>query len=164
MPRILATLLLLILTSTTFHAQKYYIEQTGVDTLDRDGLSPQSAWASLHYASTRITSYDTLLLGIGNFYEKETSYVPEGVKIYGQGTEHTKVIASDEWMVSDSMNAEFPSDYMIYAKNKNAIEIKNIHFLSQDTSDMPNGALFFERSDSIVLSNIFIEDFRWTGA
>jgi hypothetical protein len=145
-------------------SQTYYIRTDGIDSELRDGLSENTAWASLSYACSRTDdSGDTLLIGSGNFYETQTSFPHNNMVIQGVDTSSTHLYASINWQVSDTIRNELPTDYLIYLDRKNNFKLSNIHFSSADTSNMLNGAFFGFRSDYLDIHHVKIENFRWSG-
>lgn len=82
----------------------YYVSTAGVDAPGRDGLSWQTAWNSLAYASDRTPQGNhTIQLGSGRFVATETARPKSGVTIAGMGhsgENTTQIVAATNWQLS----------------------------------------------------------------
>lgn len=84
----------------------YYVSTNGADSANRDGLSWQTAWRSLAYASDRTPAGDhTIQIGSGKFVATQTAMPKSGVTIAGRGNHgrsRTQIIASPTWQLAAS--------------------------------------------------------------
>ena len=65
----------------------FYVRVDGEDSGARDGSSPETAWATLGYACSRIEEPALLEVGPGTFAETQVIEPTEGVHIRGSGSE-----------------------------------------------------------------------------
>ncbi len=60
----------------------YYVSTNGTDSAERDGLSWETAWRLLSYASDRVPAGDHIIqMGSGKFVASQTAYPDDGVTI-----------------------------------------------------------------------------------
>lgn len=146
----------------------YYVSVTGVDSEERDGLSWETAWNSLAYASDRVPQGEnTIQLGAGTFIATETARPKSGVTIVGveqvRGNS-TQITASPDWPLSDSpRNANsILNEYLIVLQNAQDITIRDV-LLASNPEHRITGAVYVSHSENIALHNLIVKDFRWTG-
>ncbi|MEM6713600.1 MAG: Ig-like domain-containing protein [Cyanobacteria bacterium P01_C01_bin.147] len=146
----------------------YYVSSEGVDSESRDGLSWETAWASLAYASDRVPAGEnTIQLSSGTFIATETAMPNSGVTIVGNGSDGenaTRIIASSDWeLSSDPRNkAAGLSEYLIAIQNGENITIQDIALASTPEHRI-SGAVYVIASDNITIRDTKIRDFRWAG-
>lgn len=74
----------------------YYIDTTGVDDAGRNGLTTGTAWATLSYACTRVTTAgDTIFVNAGTYTETAQSALAVGVNIMGAGVTSIITVNTD---------------------------------------------------------------------
>ena len=146
----------------------YYVSTTGVDSANRDGLSWQTAWGSLSYASDRVPEgTHTIQLGRGAFVATETARPKSGVTIAGMGHDgqnSTQIIASPNWRLSENpRKAEnVLREYLIVLNKTNDITIRDL-ILASEPAHRITGAVHISGSENITLHDLTVRDFRWVG-
>ncbi len=146
----------------------YFVSTTGVDSEDRDGLSWETAWNSLAYASERVPEgVNTIQLGAGTFVATETARPKSGVTIAGmgrQGDNRTQIIASTDWQLSENplQASDVRSEYLIAIDNANNIIIRDL-VLSSESRHQITGAVHVSGSEDISIHDLTVRDFRWAG-
>ncbi|MEL7332966.1 MAG: right-handed parallel beta-helix repeat-containing protein [Cyanobacteria bacterium J06560_2] len=146
----------------------YYVSPTGADSADRDGLSAQTAWQSLAYASDRTPAGDhTIQLSAGTFVATETARPKSGITIVGAGHEgetQTKIVASADWPLSaDPTSAtRIDSEYLIALKAVQDVTIRDLTLTSEPSHHI-TGAVHAERANGLTVHHVTVQDFRWAG-
>lgn len=146
----------------------YYVSTTGTDSLERDGLSLQTAWRSLSYASDRIPAGNhTLQLGSGKFVATETARPKSGLTIVGMGNSgenQTQIVASPDWGLSASPRGNNRADreYLIAFRRRQNITIRDL-VLASEPEHRITGALYAAGSNNISVHDVTVRDFRWAG-
>ncbi|MEM9091381.1 MAG: right-handed parallel beta-helix repeat-containing protein [Cyanobacteria bacterium P01_F01_bin.53] len=152
----------------------YYVSTTGADSAARDGLSWETAWSSLSYASDRVPEGDHLIqLGAGTFTATETARPKSGITIAGMregdGPSQTQLIASSDWLLSadpsgdaDGNSGELANEYLIAFRNAQDITIRDLTLASHPDHHI-TGAINVWRSRDIAIHDLSIKNFRWSG-
>ncbi|MEO1299193.1 MAG: hypothetical protein AAFW75_26130, partial [Cyanobacteria bacterium J06636_16] len=146
----------------------YYVSTTGVDAAERDGLSWETAWSSLAYASDRVPEGDhTIQLGSGTFVATETAHVKSGITISGmgqEGAEETRIVAASNWPLSANPrdNDDVLNEYLIVFQDAQNITIQNLA-LTSESGHRITGAINAFGSENITLRDLAVKDFRWVG-
>lgn len=141
---------------------------TGADVAARDGLSPETAWRSLAYASDRTPEGNhTIQLGPGTFVATETAYLKSGVTVTGAGREgpqKTQIVASTDWPLSNNPRASDRTldEYLIVLQNTQNITLKNL-VLASEPSHRITGAVHVAKSEAVTIHDVSVNDFRWVG-
>ena len=146
----------------------YYVSTAGADAAGRDGLSWQTAWKSLAYASDRTPQGNhTIQLGSGKFVATKTARPKSGVTIAGMGhsgENKTQIVAATDWKLSaDPEKSDRPfSEYLIAFQDAKNITIRDL-MLSSQPEHRITGALYGLGSKDITLHDLTVKDFRWAG-
>ena len=146
----------------------YYVSTTGVDSANRDGLSWQTAWGSLAYASDRVPEgKHTIQLGSGTFVATETARPKSGLTIAGMGHDDengTQIIASPNWRLSRNPRKarDVRREYLIVLTKTNDISIRDL-VLASEPDHRITGAVHISGANNIMLHDLTIRDFRWAG-
>ncbi|MGF1523918.1 MAG: right-handed parallel beta-helix repeat-containing protein [Leptolyngbyaceae cyanobacterium] len=146
----------------------YYVATTGVDAAERDGLSWETAWRSLAYASDRVPEGNhTIQLGAGTFVATETAYVKSGVTIRGRGSEGTagtRIVAASNWPLAadPEESGDVLNEYLMVLQNAQDITIQNLA-LTSEPGHRITGAVYAFGSERITLRDLTVKDFRWVG-
>lgn len=146
----------------------YYVSVSGIDSADRDGLSWETAWSTLDYASRHVPEGShTIQLGEGLFVETQTAWLRSGMTIAGinrNGENKTQIIASRDWPKSESAHrGNFPvEEYLISAQNIEDVTIRDISLASYPEHRIA-GALFAKQVKHLDIFNVEVNDFRWAG-
>ena len=73
----------------------YYVRTDGVNTSSRNGLSPSTAWATLSYASSRVSqSGSTIYVESGNYTDNNRVNLAVGVNVVGNSTTRPNITTS----------------------------------------------------------------------
>jgi len=146
----------------------YYVSTDGIDSESRDGLSWETAWASLAYASDRVPAGDnTIQLSSGTFIATETATLQSGVTVVGGGRDGetaTQIVASPDWELSPDPRDETAAlnEYLIVIQNGQNITIQDLALTSTPEHRI-TGAVYVSGSDNITVQNTTVRDFRWAG-
>lgn len=146
----------------------YYVSSEGIDSESRDGLSWETAWASLAYASDRVPAGDNIIqLSSGTFIATETATPRSGVTVVGNGSNGenvTRIVASPDWELSPDPRDEAAAlnEYLIVIQNGQNITIRDLALTSTPEHRI-TGAVYVSGSNDIAVQNTLVRDFRWTG-
>ena len=146
----------------------YYVSTTGVDSAERDGLSWQTAWNSLAYASDRVPEGNhTIQLSSGKFVATKTARPKSGVTIAGMGrsgNNTTQIVASANWPLSadPSDDSSTLNEYLIAFRGAQGITIRDLALASEPKHRI-TGAIYASGSENIILHDLTVKDFRWAG-
>ncbi|MFN6945730.1 MAG: T9SS type A sorting domain-containing protein [Cytophagaceae bacterium] len=84
--------LLFLISCKGVLAGSYHVSTSGSDSQEADGLSPETAWASLYYAADRIKDVQgnhTIFLEAGVFVENLPIKLNNRISVIGRGTDKT---------------------------------------------------------------------------
>lgn len=166
--RVLATAVaFLAAIAPASNAATLYVSVEGQDAEDRDGRSPETAWASLAYACERTPAGEHLIqLGSGTFVAERTAHAKDGVTIAGRGHEGdnaTRIVASATWNLSEDPNSGNPVDeYLLFLQKAKNVTIRNLALGSKPEHRI-TGALLCRGSEDIIIHDLHVHDFRWAG-
>ncbi|MGP1383528.1 MAG: Ig-like domain-containing protein [Thainema sp.] len=146
----------------------YYVSVTGIDAPDRDGLSWETAWNSLAYASDRVSAGNhTIQLGSGTFIATETARPQSGITIAGMrrdGETRTEILATSDWSLSsDPRDGTVAlNEYLITLQNVQDITIRDLTLASHPEQRI-TGGVYGAAVDNVAVERTAIKDFRWAG-
>ncbi len=146
----------------------YYVSEIGVDSASHDGLSWQTAWHSLAYASDRVpTGNNTIHLGSGKFVATQTARPKSGITIAGMGDSGesaTQIIASPNWQLAAVPNETNSglSEYLIAVQDAQNITIQDL-VLASEPQHRITGALYASDAENVTIHDVIVRDFRWAG-
>ena len=146
----------------------YYVSTAGTDSAEQDGLSWQTAWRSLSYASDRVPAGNHVIqLGSGKFVATQTVRPKDGVTITGMGSRGenvTQIVASASWPLAavPSENESGLEEYLIVVRDGQDITIRDLALLSEPEHRI-TGAFYAVDSQKIAIHDVVVKDFRWTG-
>ncbi len=159
---------LLFISTEQLIMSTYYVSITGTDSIAHDGLSLQTAWRSLSYASDRVPAGNhTIQLGSGKFVATQTASPKSGVTIAGmgdRGEDSTHIVASPSWQLAETPNEKKSglSEYLITFRGKQNITIRDLTLASEPEHRI-TGAFYAADSKNIVIRDVTVQDFRWAG-
>lgn len=110
---------------------------TGVDSEARDGLSWETTWSSLAYASDCVPQGENMVqLGSGTFVAAETAQPKSGFTIAGVGQARgnsTQIIASPDWPLSETPcnGNSVLNEYLIVIQNAQDITVRDVLLASE---------------------------------
>ena len=147
----------------------YYVSTAGTDAAGRDGLSWQTAWRSLSYASDHVPAGShTIQLSAGKFVATKTARPKSGVTIAGMGhsgENATQIIASNNWRLSavpEDGNSIATDEYLVAFRGEQGITIRDLALASEPKHRI-TGAIYASGSENITLHDLTVKDFRWAG-
>lgn len=163
-------LLLTALCTDTFH-----VRADGVDDAARDGLSPETAFASLAYACERLpdaenaTDPNTIQVGPGEFLCSRPAIVPSNTNIFGngfhgKGDNFSRLVTSTDWQLRDTpCEGPLEDESLIVLKKKSSnIRVSGIQLESPEDHRLTGGITMDACSD-IKIDTCRFRNFRWFG-
>ena len=160
--RVFVALVIALLPATVL-ADACFVTTEGVDDDTRNGRSEKSAWASLAYACDRVPEgQHAIHIAPGEYTAVRTARPKSGLTIVARkprGKDVTRIVASKEWKLDSSPHEASSADYLVAFEKVKAIKIHSLSPAS-DPCHRINGAIRSFRSESIVLQDMVIEEFR----
>ena len=137
---------ILALTNITVYSTAYYVSETGNNS--NNGLSPQTAFATLQYAADLVSAGDSVLVLAGN-------YVGFDIRTNGNANNPIVIKAIESSVVIDERNAVTPD----------GINIENANWIIVDgfeVQDQPRAGIRAAVSDFITIKNNYCHNNqRW---
>ncbi|MEM9018411.1 MAG: hypothetical protein AAGC68_15460, partial [Verrucomicrobiota bacterium] len=99
--------LALVVLSGAVRAEEYHVTVDGADDPNRDGLTRETAWASLAFACDQVPDdgeAHTILVRAGSYEATRTAFPKSNTSIIGEGAggnKKTEIVASREWELSE---------------------------------------------------------------
>jgi hypothetical protein len=156
----------------------FFCSTHGIDREDRDGLTEQTAWASLAYACDRVAEGEHAIHVLpGTYTADRTAYPKNGVAIIGRqpdGPEVSRIVASKDWILrplADPEGHEGMDEYLIAASAQRAdgnwhpvskMKVSNLELCS-DPQHRITGAVYCRDGTDVNLQFLRVHDFRWNG-
>ncbi|MGD1897660.1 MAG: right-handed parallel beta-helix repeat-containing protein [Phormidesmis sp.] len=145
----------------------YYVSTNGVDSPGRDGLSWETAWQSLSFASEQVPAGNHVIqLGPGEFIATETARPQSGIQIVGSKgpAEETSIIASDSWPLSSDPRDQnsVANEYLLDLQDVQNISVQKLT-LSSSQQHPITGAIRVAGSQNVQLHDLSVKHFRWSG-
>lgn len=161
------TLLLSFLFCSSLYADDFYVSTNGIDSSARDGLSWESAWASLAYACEQIPGgAHHIHLGEGEFVANRTAKLKSGFTLSGvgaKGEKKTRLIASTSWELSEIPSKDDISDeFLLTLEKVNSVSIHDL-ILCSEPNNRITGAIYCIGSEEVSIHDVYVHDFRWAG-
>jgi len=137
----------------------YYIDPNGIDSIDRDGLTTGTAWASLSYACSRATTVgDTIFVNAGIYTEPTYSETSVGVSMLGASKELCKI----HFTYNDATFSNACIRLVSTTENTPGNQfIKNLTITGSNLT--AQHGIYIRRRGNITIENVIIEDFLQNG-
>ncbi len=161
-----------------------YVRTDGADTLDRDGLTPETAFKSLAYACDRTAAGSTILMGPGEFEATRAAVLKSDYTLVGNGAEGpdaTVIKAAPDWKTIDGLpeprtnqvNSLNIANYLAILNPKSTnlgqvasnLSISDIKFMSNslDPEELIEGGVLLRDVTNVTFKDVVFENFIWTG-
>lgn len=162
-------LIVLFLAGTSVFAAKYHVMVGGLDDPSRDGLSWETAWASLAFGCEQVPDMGEhkILIRAGTYEATRTAYPKSGTTISGEsahGKMRTRLVASESWQVSPTFQSDAPpiAEHLIGLRKVKNVRIQNLSLISPPDHRLTGGIAVYNCED-VVIERLSLRDFRWNG-
>jgi len=138
----------------------YYIDNTGVDTSSRNGLTTATAWRTLSYACAHVNTLGSIIhINTGTYTETSQSVLAVGVSIEGDGL--TSIIHSHVSGNDPSLNGELkPTIRLESAADGGTNGNQSISNFKMDGSSLEsNAAILVWARSNVSIHDMYIVDF-----
>ena len=143
----------------------YYVRMGGTDTDDRDGTSPEAAWASIAYAGQRVPKGAHVIdVGPGRFEEQGPITLAQGVRLKGAGSSgpaRTLVVPPDDWDHRDG-SPEAKNGYLIQILRHDDVTVESMAF-ENNAAGGAKAAIYVEDTDRTRLRDLHVQGFNLAG-
>jgi Chitobiase/beta-hexosaminidase C-terminal domain/F5/8 type C domain len=143
-------------------ANVLYVSPSGTDSPSNG--TQAAPLRTLAYACTRAQAGDAIRMSAGSFQETAQCVAKTGVRIMGNGREganKTVVIAPLAWDFTADNTTDKPEGYSVLVSGVQNVTVDQIEF--RGNANKANGAIRVLNSSNIMLRDLAIHDYRFTG-